>query len=150
FFVFPYLFAGFLLAAFFLGWLPSKLHWWGVAGLGWIFILLLLLGSQLTWRHLKHDVDVGYTSQTSVVALAEQGQFLGSVYEGGRVLIPEGMPQLTYALGRYSGIPGANLLGQMYGPTYYYGAGDPLEDWETVGPQMWKWFEKANITLLVM
>jgi len=150
FFVFPYMFIGILVAVFALGWLPSKFIGWGKFRLGWLVVIPLLLTLQLTWFFVLHDVNIGYTSRTSVVGLAEQGEFVGNVYEDGTVLIPEGFPQFTYALGRYSGIPGENLLGQMYNPIYYYEGDNPLEHWETIGPQMWAWFDKENVTLLVM
>lgn len=150
FFVFPYIFAGLLFAALALGWLPERVRLWGKLQLGWLPVLPALIGMQLIWPAVLFDVDEGYTSRTSVEGLREQGEFVGRAYVGGTVLIPEGIPQLTYALGRYSKIPGENLLGQMYSPTFYYQGGDPLEDWGTVGPQMWEWFDKEDVRLLVM
>ena len=150
FFVFPYMFAGLLVAVFALGWLPSKLRAWGRFGVGWLLVIPVLLAMQLTWTPILHDVDVGYTSRTLISGLRDQGEFVGQAYTGGTVLIPEGNPQFTYALGRYSGIDGASLLGQMYGPTFYFEGGDPFEHWDVVGPQMWDWFERDNIILLVM
>jgi hypothetical protein len=95
------------------------------------------------------DVDQGYTFTTSIVKLEEQGRFVGEIYDGGIVLVPDANPQFTYALGRYSGIPGKNLLSQMYGPVYYYTEGDPFENWGTVGPQMWEWIRSSGVQLLV-
>lgn len=150
FFVFPYMFAGLLAAILLFYWLPRKLPSWRKLHLGWAISAVLLLGMQFSWPSVLHDIEQGYTSQTASSALSQQGQWIGAAYEGGTVLIPEGTPQLTYAIGRYSGIPGERLLGQMYGPTYYYEGGDPLENWESVGPQMWQWFEDENIRLLIM
>lgn len=150
FFVFPYMLAGLQLAAFVLGWLPGRLRLWGKLGLGWLTVIATILALQLTWEPVFYDVDVGYTSRTNVETLRQQGEFVGATYQGGTVLIPEGTPQFTYALGRYSGIPGENLLGQMYGPIYYYQGDDPYQDWAAVGPQMWQWFERDHVTLLVM
>jgi hypothetical protein len=149
FFVFPYIFLGILLAVFALYWLPHYLKGKAKPELGWLVVFLILLVLQVTWIPVLFDVNTGYTYRTSVVSLEEQGEFIGNVYEGGTVLIPESVPQFTYAMGRYSGIQGENILGQMYGPIYYYEAGDPYEDWEIVGPQMWDWFERENVTLLV-
>jgi len=150
FFVFPYLFLGILIAAFALGWLPQYLRGKVKPELGWLVVFLVVLVLQITWIPVLFDVNTGYTYQTSVVKLEEQGEYVGNVYEGGTVLIPESVPQFTYAVGRYSGIPGKNILGQMYGPIYYYEGGDPYEDWEIVGPQMWDWFKRENVTLLVV
>jgi hypothetical protein len=38
----------------------------------------------------------------------------------------------------------------MYGPDYYFQGGDPLGHWDVVGPQMWEWFEREQVQLLVM
>jgi hypothetical protein len=150
FFVFPYIFAGLLVAAFGLGWLPSRVRWWGKLGLGWLVVLPLLLALQLTWPAVLHDVREGYTTRTTGRGLQEQGTFVAEARDAGTVLIPEGIPQFTYALARYGGVEGKDILGQMYGPTFYYQGGDPLEDWETVGPEMWKWFERQDVTTLVI
>jgi hypothetical protein len=150
FFVFPYLFAGLVCAALLLGWLPGRLRGGLGWGIGWLGVLALLVGLQSAWPAVFFDLDTGYTSRTSAAALRDQGEFVGHAYSGGTVLIPEGAPQLTYALARYGGIRGSDILGQMYGPIYYYTGSDPFADWATVGPQMWIWFERENVTLLVM
>jgi hypothetical protein len=150
FFVFPYIFVGIVLAAFSLGWLPGRVHLWGRLHAGWLVILALVAGMQLIWPSVMYDVNHGYTKRTSVLELEKDGEYIGGAYAGGSVLVPEGIPQLTYALGRYSGIPGSRLIGQMYGPDYYFQGGDPLAHWDVVGPQMWEWFEKEDVELLVM
>jgi hypothetical protein len=150
FFVFPYIFIGVLVAAFALGWLPEKSQLWGKLRAGWLIVAATLVGLQLIWPSVLYDVDPGYTKRTSVVELETDGKYIGGAYTGGAVLIPEGIPQLTYALGRYSGIPGSRLIGQMYGPDYYFQGGDPLGHWDVVGPQMWEWFEREQVQLLVM
>jgi hypothetical protein len=150
FFTFPYMFFCYLIAAYFLGWLPQKYPGWRKSGVGWLTVLSILAVFQVMWLPILFDVDQGYTSTTSVVRLAEQGQFVGEAWDGGIVLVPEGKPQFTYALGRYSGIPGRKLLSQMYGPIYYYEGGDPFENWDVVGPQMWNWFKSTGVRLLVM
>ena len=108
------------------------------------------MATQLTWPAVLRDLNEDYTSITSIVGLQTQGEFIEEHYEAGTVLIPEGVPQFTYAVGRYTSIPATNILGQMYGPMYYYEGDNPLEDWETVGPLMWNWFETENVQLLVM
>jgi len=123
---------------------------WGRLALGWVAVLVVLLSMQLTWPSVMHDVNDGYTSRTSSSGLRDQGEFVAQAYRGGTVLIPEGNPQLTYALARYGGIEGRNMLGQMYGPIYYFQGGDPFDHWDVVGPQMWEWFETNDVRLLVM
>jgi hypothetical protein len=150
FFTFPYMFLCYLIAAYLLGWLPQKYPGWEKFGFGWLAVLFILAAFQVMWFPISFDVDQGYTSTTSAVRLADQGQFVGEVWDGGIVLVPEAKPQFTYALGRYSGIPGRKLLSQMYSPIYYYTGGDPFENWDVVGPQMWNWFKTAGVRLLVM
>jgi hypothetical protein len=118
--------------------------------LGTFCVFILLAATQLVWPSLLHDVNQGYTRITSVVVLKTQGEFIDGHYEAGTVLIPEDEPQFTYALGRYSSIPARNMLGQMFGPIYYYEGDNPFDDWETVGPLMWNWLATEDIQMLVM
>ncbi|MGD2253233.1 MAG: hypothetical protein PVF70_10010 [Anaerolineales bacterium] len=150
FFVFSYLFAGVLLAVIALGWLPDRSRWWRKLGLGWVVVLVALLAMQLTWSPILYDAHQGFTSRTSMENLKIQGEFVAQFYEGGTVLVPEGNAQLTYAMVRYGGLEGIHMLSQMYGPIHYYQGEDPYADWETVGPEMWDWFEREQIMLLVM
>jgi hypothetical protein len=150
FFVFPYMFLLLLAAVFLVGWLPDRIKWWRTLGAGTFCVFILLVATQLTWPAVLADLNEEYTSITSIVGLQTQGEFIEEHYEGGTVLIPEGVPQFTYAVGRYTSIPATDILGQMYGPMYYYEGGNPLDDWETVGPQMWNWFRMENVRLLIM
>jgi hypothetical protein len=150
FFVFPYLFAGLLVALLIFEWLPKRSE--ALAGRGTSLALLAcaILAWQLTWPSVMTDVDPGYTSQTSGRQQQQQALAVSDWYNGGTVLIPEGAPQLTYALVRYGGIDAQHLMGQMYGPDYYYQGGDPLEHWDEVGPLMWDWLQRNNVRMLVM
>ncbi|MGD8814216.1 MAG: hypothetical protein PVI78_07035 [Anaerolineales bacterium] len=150
FFVFPYLFFLLLAAVFLLGWLPDKIRLWKILRLGTVAVLVLLAATQLIWPAILIDVNEGYTSRTSISNLRVQGEFIDQYYTEGTVLIPEGIPQFTYAIGRYSSVPAQSILGQMYGPIYYYEGENPLQNWETIGPQMWDWFESKDVRLLVM
>lgn len=150
FFVFPYIFLGLLAAIMFLTWIPSRLSERQRAAVGWLGIVAFILALQLAWPAVLRDVNPGYTSQTLARRQEEQAKYIAGWYPGGTVLIPEGIPQLTYAIVRYGGIQGQNLLGQMYGPDYYFEGGDPLQNWEIVGPRMWDWFESNDVRMLVM
>ncbi len=150
FFVFPYMFLLLLAVVFLQDWLPGKVKLWRRLRAGTFCVFILFVVTQLAWPSVLYDVEEGYTSITSVVGLQTQGQFIDEYYEGGTVLIPEGVPQFTYALGRYSSIPARNILGQMYGPIYYYEGENPFDDWETVGPLMWNWFRGNDVRILVM
>lgn len=150
FFVFPYIFLGLLAAIMFLTWIPSRLSERQRTAVGWVGIVGFILALQLAWPAVLRDVHPGYTSQTLARRLEEQAKSIAGWYHGGKVLIPEGIPQLTYAIVRYGGIEGQNLLGQMYGPDYYFEGGDPLQNWEVVGPRMWDWFESNDVRMLVM
>jgi len=150
FFVFPYMFLLVMAAVFVLSWLPSKIKMWKTLRLGAFSVFILLVATQLLWPSLLYDVNPGYTGITSVVVLQTQGEFIDGHYEGGTVLIPEDNPHFTYALGRYSSISAGNMLGQMFGPIYYYEGDNPFDDWETVGPLMWNWLATEDIRMLVM
>ena len=150
FFVFPYLFVGLLLAVFFLAWLPSKIRWWDKSGLGPVAITGLLVAVQFSWPSVLHDVQQGYTRRVIASDLREQGEFVAAVYRGGTILIPDTNPPFTYALAHFAGVHGQDIEGQKYGPIYYYEGDDPLSDWESFGPEMWNWFEKENVTTLII
>jgi hypothetical protein len=150
FFVFPYLFLGLLVAVLIFHWLPQRSAVFSGKFTSWALLACTILAWQLTWPAVMKDVDPGYTSQTSGRRQEQQAQSISDWYDGGTVLIPDGAPQLTYALVRYGGIDAQHLMGQLYGPDYYYQGGDPLEHWDEVGPLMWDWFQRNDVRMLVM
>jgi hypothetical protein len=150
FFVFPYLFSGLLIAVLVFDWLPKRAPSMAGRSSGVGLLACVALAWQFTWPAVMRDVNPGYTSQTSGRLQQQQARAVSDWYNGGTVLIPEGAPQFTYALVRYGGIDAHHLMGQMYGPDYYYQGGDPLENWDEVGPLMWDWFQRNDVRMLVM
>jgi hypothetical protein len=149
FFVFPYIYAGLLAVLAVLVWLPGRFNWrlspaGAIAGAA-----ILVLSVQSLWPPVLYDLTQGYTNQPSMQTLERYGRILAETHREGKVLIPEDNPQLTYAAVRYGGLGADEILGQMYSPLYYAESGDPLANWDAVGPLMWDWFERENITVLV-
>ena len=148
FFVFTYIYVGILVVVLFMDYLPKKNSLWRSLQLGWAATGAIFIGMQFTWIPVLYDVHTGYTYQPSRSTLEEHGMTIAGAYRGGVVLIPEDNPQLTYAVVRYGGIEADELQGQMYTPMYYFD-GDPLQNWDVIGPEMWEWLEKEEISLLV-
>jgi hypothetical protein len=149
FFVFSYLYLGFLGVLAVRSWIPGKAASNAKGPIAAAGTVLLVLGVQVLWPAVLYDVTHGYTNQPNAATLERQGRFIDEEHNGGRVLIPEDNPQLTYAAVRFGGLAANEILGQMYSPFYYYEGGDPLEHWDEVGPRMWEWFATENITVLV-
>jgi hypothetical protein len=148
FFVFSYLYLGFLGALAVQTWIPGRLTARARESVAVLGTVALLLGVQAFWPAVLYDVTHGYTNQPSATTLRRWGRFIDEEHSAGKVLIPEDNPQLTYAAARFGGLAGNEILGQMYSPAFYF-EGGPLENWDKVGPQMWDWFERENITALV-
>lgn len=149
FFVFPYLFAGLVIAVLaFKAW-PPKPNRLSDGWRSWGVVAAAVLLLQVAWSPVLLDVDPGYTSQTRGRVQEQQGREVARWYSRGTVLVPEGEPQLTYAIVRYGEIEGVNILGQMYGPDYYFDAGDPLDHWDEVEPMMLDWVAREDVRLLL-
>jgi len=149
FFVFSYIYVGFLAALAVIAWLPGRVGWRLTTPVTAAGIALLVIAVQPLWPSVLYDVLHGYTNQPTRSTLERYGRILDEEFRGGKVLIPEDNPQLTYAAVRFGGIGADELIGQMYSPFFYYEGEDPISDWAKVGPQMWDWFERENVTVLV-
>jgi hypothetical protein len=121
FFLFPYEFAGVLLAIALLGEAPKR---WGrkMVPIGAAAFAVILFAAQLEWApilSLYNDTSVAWSrSQTAA------GQLM-SVYNQpayrGRVLnIPPDKAAMFYAMVEYHGLQGRNVVGQLYDPFYYF------------------------------
>jgi hypothetical protein len=121
FFLFPYEFAGVLLAVVLLGEAPRR---WGrrVVPFGSLAITVILLAAQAEWApilSMYNDTSVTWAASQSAAAQ------LMSVYNQpayhGRVLnIPPDKPAMFYAMVEYHGLQGRNVVGQLYDPFYYF------------------------------
>jgi hypothetical protein len=121
FFLFPYEFAGVLLAVGLLSAAPRRLGR-RVVPVGWSAIVIVLVASQLEWAPILNLYDATRVTWTQSQGAASQ---LMSVYNRpayrGRVLnIPPDKPAMFYAMVEYHGLQGRNVVGQLYDPFYYY------------------------------
>ena len=144
FFVFPYLFLATILFAFF----APVARRTKILGNGIIIIMaiMLVLVTQFTWipiiRRFKETIPVW--EQT-----LNWGKQIGLHYKGGTLLFPEHDPHFTYAVVKYGGVRGENILGQAFDP-YFYFEGDPYKDWEEKRLVVLGWLKDYNVELAVV
>jgi len=144
-FVLPYMFLGLVLAALLFAKIPSRWPFFSRIGLGWLVALLVLLASQVAWIPIWHYYAPTKDVWQNEVAIAEE---IASAYEGGTVLIPEGDPNLTYALVQFEGFTAHNLLGQKYDPFAYF-INDPFLNWSESRDEIVNWLRREDIRLIV-
>ncbi|HEY1162185.1 MAG TPA: hypothetical protein VGF78_03850 [Candidatus Dormibacteraeota bacterium] len=120
FFLFPYEFAGVLLAVGLLGVAPRR---WGlrVVPSGWAVVVLVLVAAQLEWAPILNLYDATHTrwiqSQSAAAQLMEV--YNQPAYRGLALNIPPDKPAMFYAMVEYHGLAGRNVVGQLYDPFYY-------------------------------
>ena len=56
----------------------------------------------------------------------------------------EGNPEITYALVRFHGVEGKNIVGEMFDP-YFYMTDDPYNHWEDNRKSILRWLKQYNI-----
>ncbi|MEO8744654.1 MAG: hypothetical protein ABI334_03725 [Candidatus Dormiibacterota bacterium] len=120
FFLFPYEFAGVLMAVALLWLVPRKLGSRAIP-FGWVLVGMVLLAAQAEWPPILSLYDATRATWSDSKGAAAQ---LMSVYNEpayrGRVLdIPPDKPAMLYAMVEYHGLQGRNVVGQMYDPFYY-------------------------------
>jgi hypothetical protein len=121
FFLFPYEFAGVLLAVGLLSAAPRRIGR-RVMPVGWAAIVIVLVAAQLEWAPILNLYDATRVTWRQSQAAASQ---LMVVYDEpsyrGRVLnIPPDKPAMFYAMVEYHGLQGRNVVGQLYDPFYYF------------------------------
>ncbi len=143
FFTFPYLFAGLLLSIFIFKIFKGKI----TTVIGFILIFVVLGASQVFWQPLlaryEETKEPWGTSQKMAGRIKQY-------YEGGKVLIPAGNPDLTYAMVRFQGLDHSQFMGDMYDPFYYAEYEKPIEHWEDIKEEMYAFFTKEDIQLIFM
>ncbi len=121
FFLFPYEFAGVLLAIALLGEAPRR---WGrrMLPIGSAATILILLAAQAEWApilSMYNDTSVTWaTSQSAAAQL--MSVYNQSAYRGRVLNIPPDKPAMFYAMVEYHGLQGRNVVGQLYDPFYYF------------------------------
>jgi len=121
FFLFPYEFAGVLLAVGLLWAAPRR---WGrrMMPAAWAAIVVVLGTAQLEWAPVLNLYDATRVTWSQSQSAASQ---LMSVYDqpgyrGSVLNVPADKPAMFYAMVEYHGLQGRNVVGQLYDPFYYF------------------------------
>ena len=121
FFLFPYEFAGVLLAVVLLWAAPRR---WGrrMVPFGWAAIIVVLVAAQLEWGPILNLYDATRVTWTQSQGAASQlmSVYNQPAYRGGVLNIPPDKPAMFYAMVEYHGLLGRNVVGQLYDPFYYF------------------------------
>ena len=121
FFLFPYDFAGVLLAVVLLWVAPRR---WGrrVVPGAWAVVVIVLVASQLEWAPIINLYDAtrvrwtqSQTGASQLMRVYDQPAYRGHVLN-----IPPDEPAMFYAMVEYHGLQGRNVVGQLYDPFYYF------------------------------
>jgi hypothetical protein len=151
-FAFPYVFAGVLLAAALLRWLPRR---FGKRALlaGWAGLVVALLAAQLVWIPIAQVF--GQSEGPWLVVKSESVQ-LGAWYNqppyaGHALAVPQYRPDITYGLARFGGVEGKHLVSEMYDPFSYLLPGYRFEDHQsTVTTLVECWLSTSDIRLIAL
>jgi hypothetical protein len=123
FFLFPYEFAGVLLAVGLL-WLAPRRLGRRVLPLGWTVLVLVLAVAQAEWAPILNLY--GATRATWIQSQSAAAQLMSvydrPAYRGDVLNIPPDKPAMFYAMVDYHGLQGRNVVGQLYDPFYYFTA----------------------------
>jgi hypothetical protein len=121
FFLFPYEFAGVLLAVTLLWAAP---HLWGdrVTPLGWALVGAVLLAAQAEWSPILslYDATRATWSQSQAAAAQLMTVYNQPPYRGQVLNLPPDKPAMFYAMVEYHSLQGRHVVGQLYDPFYYY------------------------------
>ena len=121
FFLFPYEFAGVLLAIALLGAAPRR---WGrrMIPIGSAAVVLILFAAQAEWAPILFMYNAtsvtwkdSQTAATQLMSVYNQPAYRGRVLN-----IPPDKPAMFYAMVEYHGLEGRHVVGQLYDPFYYF------------------------------
>jgi hypothetical protein len=120
FFLFPYEFAGVLLAVLLLAIAPRRLGR-RVVPAGWAVVVIVLVAAQLEWAPILNLYSAtGFRwAQSQTAASQLMGVYDQPTYRGLVLNIPPDEPGMFYAMVEYHGLQGRNVVGQLYDPFYY-------------------------------
>jgi hypothetical protein len=121
FFLFPYEFAGVLLAVALLWVAPRRLGR-GMVPAGWAVIVIVLGAAQVEWAPILNLYDATRVTWTQSQGAATQlmAVYNQPAYRGHILNIPPDKPAMLYAMVEYHGLQGRNVVGQLYDPFYYF------------------------------
>ncbi|OGV91416.1 hypothetical protein A2783_02625 [Microgenomates group bacterium RIFCSPHIGHO2_01_FULL_45_11] len=142
----PQMFVSLLLAVLLLYWLPRQFSLWRTLRVGWLAIIALVLSSQLLWQVIAQNGGFVPYKWWFFRPLAK---IIAESYQGGSILVPTQADFLAYALYKYNGIEGKNLVGQMFGP-FFYIEGDAFTNWEENKETVKNFFRQNDIRLMIV
>jgi len=146
-FAWPYGFLGILLFIFLLYVLPNKFKFWHKLKLGWLIWLIVLTVSMLFWKPINYYFTLAQVPWSKAIKTAKRtAQFWD---KKGKIAVPENRPDYVYALVRYHGVTGEQLVGEMF-DVFYYLEDDPFINWEENWPKVEEWLKKEDISLFVV
>ncbi len=121
FFLFPYEFAGVLLAVGLL-WVAPRRWGRGLATVGWVAVGLTLFAAQAEWVPILslYDATRATWSDSQDAATQLMSVYNQPAYRGQVLNIPPDKPAMFYAMVEYHGLQGRNVVGQLYDPFYYF------------------------------
>lgn len=145
----PYLYLGLLISIFIFIAMPKFIPWFKKLKIDWIFVAAILAVSQIGWQVIwyYYKPTQKYWEQEKKMAYEVK-----DLYKEGTILIHEGDPVMTYALVKYAGVNGKNIMGQMYDPFQYepFNAyADPFSNWKKDRKIIVNWLNRDNIKLLI-
>lgn len=121
FFLFPYEFAGVLVA---LGLLWAAPRLWGrrVVPAAWAAIVVIVVAAQLEWAPILklYDATGARWTQSQSAASQLMAVYDQPAYRGHVLNIPPDKPAMFYAMVEYHGLQGRDVVGQLYDPFYYF------------------------------
>jgi hypothetical protein len=139
---------GFLFGLFFFAWIPKIMPFFEKIKIGWLFVVVGVVATQLAWKPLWYYYRPTYGYYLDEVKQAKE---IAAAYKEGTILVHEGDPVMIYEIVRY-GVPGKKIQGQMYDPFQYkpfIDYKDPFEKWEKDRKLIFNWLRKDNIKLIV-
>lgn len=150
FFEYPYIFAGLFISVILFYLIPKYLPVFRNYLLSWIFwIPIVFIGIALQFIFWKPIMAKYNSTKPAWEQTQKTAEELASEYEGGRVLIPEGDPNITYALVYFQEIKGENIIGQMFDP-FFYMEGDAFENWGENREIVLEWIKDEDIRLIMV
>jgi hypothetical protein len=123
-----------------------------------VVLFLVIASSQLLWFEIYRWYAPTFVTWQKIKT---ESADIASSYKGGGILLPEGNPEITYALVQFNGVKGKDVVGQMFDPYFYWEEKqiDPYANWNAPDPlskdglsfreTVLTWIKKNNISYIV-
>jgi hypothetical protein len=119
----------------------------------WGIMITLLVATQFAWIPIE---DAYWQTEPTWQTTLTTARYLSALYDrpglrGGVLNIPADHPSLTYALARFGGLSGRQIIGQLYDPFYDLPAGYHYADHpETATTLMQCWLSSTRTSVFVV